>query len=146
MKMRSKVFLALPLGIALAVSVAGNKSDPIVPIGVLYVTAWLGWRAFVFLSILFRPVRRKMAPVDAHLNDSLRRSGLGAMANAGERFQASIDVAVKNSEDAVARKSGIEPGAGVPTPETHVRCPDCRELVFKDARICRFCKCKLMPQ
>lgn len=33
-----------------------------------------------------------------------------------------------------------------PTPDTHVRCPDCRELVRRDARKCRFCSCSLIPQ
>jgi len=33
-----------------------------------------------------------------------------------------------------------------PTPETHVRCPDCRELVLKEARVCKHCGCKLIPQ
>lgn len=33
-----------------------------------------------------------------------------------------------------------------PSPATHVKCPDCRELIFKDARICRYCGCKLVPQ
>jgi hypothetical protein len=32
------------------------------------------------------------------------------------------------------------------TPQTHVRCPDCRELVRVDANKCRFCGCKLIPQ
>lgn len=35
---------------------------------------------------------------------------------------------------------------GVPTPETHVRCPDCRELVRKDARKCMHCGTGLIPQ
>ena len=33
-----------------------------------------------------------------------------------------------------------------PTPETHVKCPDCRELVLKEARVCKHCGCKLVPQ
>lgn len=33
-----------------------------------------------------------------------------------------------------------------PTPETHVKCPDCRELVLRDARKCKHCGCKLIPQ
>lgn len=37
-------------------------------------------------------------------------------------------------------------GFAVATPDTHVRCPDCRELVIKDARKCRFCGCVLVPQ
>jgi hypothetical protein len=35
---------------------------------------------------------------------------------------------------------------GTPTPETHVRCPDCRELVLKDARRCKHCGITLVPQ
>lgn len=31
------------------------------------------------------------------------------------------------------------------TPETHVRCPDCRELVRMDARVCKHCKIALRP-
>jgi len=33
-----------------------------------------------------------------------------------------------------------------PSPDTHVKCPDCRELVLHDARICKHCGCKLVPQ
>lgn len=35
---------------------------------------------------------------------------------------------------------------GAPTPETHVKCPDCHELVLKEARVCKHCGCKLVPQ
>ncbi len=38
-----------------------------------------------------------------------------------------------------------ETGAVI-TPETHVRCPDCRELVRHDARKCKHCGTALMPQ
>lgn len=34
----------------------------------------------------------------------------------------------------------------VPTPQTHVRCPDCRELVRADARKCKHCGVPLAPQ
>lgn len=34
----------------------------------------------------------------------------------------------------------------VPTPDTHVKCPDCREFVLIDASVCKYCKCKLVPQ
>lgn len=37
----------------------------------------------------------------------------------------------------------IAPGA--PSPDTHVKCPDCRELVLSDARVCKHCRCKLIP-
>jgi len=36
--------------------------------------------------------------------------------------------------------------ATYPTPETHVRCPDCRKLVQKEAHLCEYCGCKLIPQ
>jgi hypothetical protein len=32
------------------------------------------------------------------------------------------------------------------TAETHTRCPDCRELVRRDARKCRHCGAALAPQ
>ena len=33
-----------------------------------------------------------------------------------------------------------------PTPDTHVLCPDCKELVRKEASVCKHCGCKLRPQ
>lgn len=35
---------------------------------------------------------------------------------------------------------------GHPTPETHVKCPECRELVLRDARKCKHCGTALIPQ
>ena len=32
-----------------------------------------------------------------------------------------------------------------PTPKTHLHCPDCRELVLWDARVCKHCGCRLRP-
>lgn len=32
------------------------------------------------------------------------------------------------------------------SPETHVRCPDCRELVRADAKKCKHCGIALIPQ
>jgi hypothetical protein len=37
-----------------------------------------------------------------------------------------------------------EPSEAI-TPDTHVRCPDCRELVRKDARKCKHCGTALTP-
>ena len=34
----------------------------------------------------------------------------------------------------------------LPTPETHVLCPDCKEHVLKEAKVCKSCGCKLVPQ
>ena len=34
----------------------------------------------------------------------------------------------------------------IATPDTHVRCPDCRELVRADARKCKHCGVNLIPQ
>lgn len=33
-----------------------------------------------------------------------------------------------------------------PSPETHVKCPDCKELVRKEANKCKHCGCKLVTQ
>jgi hypothetical protein len=35
---------------------------------------------------------------------------------------------------------------GEPTPDTHVKCPDCAELVKREAKVCKHCGCKLVPQ
>jgi hypothetical protein len=32
-----------------------------------------------------------------------------------------------------------------PSPETHVRCPDCAELVRREARVCKHCGRSLTP-
>lgn len=37
-------------------------------------------------------------------------------------------------------------GADQPNADTHVRCPDCRELVLRDARKCKHCGSGLVPQ
>jgi len=42
--------------------------------------------------------------------------------------------------------SEAQAGDFIPTPETHVRCPDCRELIRKDAKVCKHCGCRLIPQ
>ena len=34
----------------------------------------------------------------------------------------------------------------LPTVDTHVKCPDCRELVLRDARKCKHCGTALIPQ
>lgn len=32
-----------------------------------------------------------------------------------------------------------------PNPETHVKCPDCAELVLKEAKVCKHCGTRLIP-
>jgi len=33
-----------------------------------------------------------------------------------------------------------------PNPATHVKCPDCAELILKEAKVCKHCGCRLVPQ
>lgn len=40
-------------------------------------------------------------------------------------------------------RANLRRQADRPNPSTHVKCPDCKELILKDARVCRFCGCKL---
>lgn len=54
-------------------------------------------------------------------------------------FIALILVAVLPSQKVAPR----DPNA--PSPDTHVRCPDCREFVYKDARKCKHCGIALVP-
>ena len=32
----------------------------------------------------------------------------------------------------------------LPTKDSHVCCPDCKELILKEANVCKFCGCKLI--
>jgi hypothetical protein len=42
---------------------------------------------------------------------------------------------------------GFFKGKGdAPNPDTHVKCPDCRELVLAEANKCKHCGCPLVPQ
>lgn len=41
---------------------------------------------------------------------------------------------------------GARSDAKAPNPDTHVLCPDCRELVRLEASKCKHCGCKLVPQ
>jgi hypothetical protein len=45
----------------------------------------------------------------------------------------------------VALLPSLKPAQGAPTPRTHVKCPDCAELVLKEAKVCKHCGCKLVP-
>lgn len=47
---------------------------------------------------------------------------------------------------AVAAMPSLARDRNAPSPRTHVKCPDCRELILKDARVCSHCRCKLIPQ
>lgn len=41
---------------------------------------------------------------------------------------------------------GAKDDPELPSPRTHVKCPDCAELILKDAKVCKHCGCKLLPQ
>lgn len=42
--------------------------------------------------------------------------------------------------------SGAKDDPTAPSFRTHIKCPDCAELILKEARICKHCGCKLLPQ
>lgn len=39
-----------------------------------------------------------------------------------------------------------EAEANAPNPKTHIKCPDCKELILKEALVCKHCGCRLIPQ
>lgn len=57
-------------------------------------------------------------------------------------FLALIVVAILPS----AKPKPVLAGAEEATPDTHVRCPACRELVRRDASRCKHCQITLIPQ
>ncbi len=61
-----------------------------------------------------------------------------------------ILVALNNITQAQCTACGVQKGifgstsGGIrktPTPDTHKRCPDCRELILMDAKKCKHCGC-----
>ena len=44
-----------------------------------------------------------------------------------------------------AAVSGKKRDPNAPNPWTHLKCPDCKELVHKEATVCKHCGCKLIP-
>lgn len=47
---------------------------------------------------------------------------------------------------AVGTMPSVARNPDAPNPKTHIRCPDCREFVLKQANVCKHCGCKLVPQ
>lgn len=58
-------------------------------------------------------------------------------------FIEALNFAFMSQETFVER---FDPDSNQPTAKTHVRCPDCRELVRMDARKCKHCGAALIPQ
>lgn len=81
-----------------------------------------------------------VAVATAMVASSRGRSGFGWFILGGMfSLIALFVVAVLPSQKAAPR----DPNA--PSPDTHVRCPDCREFVYKDARKCKHCGIPLVP-
>ena len=40
----------------------------------------------------------------------------------------------------------LSEASDAPHPNTHVKCPDCAELVRSEAKVCKHCGCRLVPQ
>lgn len=105
MKTRTKWFLGALLAAAVIAAVVAGEPKILVYLAVLYGAAWLLWRGFVFLAILLRPARRYVEPARQHVDDSLRRAGLGKIADVSNTLQAGVDRAVDATEkDIAARK------------------------------------------
>jgi TM2 domain-containing membrane protein YozV len=83
------------------------------------------WRALLYLVFCLTLIPAFMALIDAY---GFYKLGAQGFANK----YSNADIAVTSQ--------------GIVTSETHVKCPDCRELIFKDACKCRFCGCQLTPQ
>jgi hypothetical protein len=102
------------LGVLAIAAIAGAITSPgngagIIKIAFLILLAWGIWRAFVALWLLLSPVRKTikpiMDPVNNHLDSTLRRSGLGALVNAGKKLQSGLEGAVKATQAEIDRRN-----------------------------------------
>ena len=97
----------LVMGVISVLSESGKEAKAgataVVMLAILAVLVWLAWRGFVFLRLLFAPVREKLKPyadpLNDHLEDTLRRSGLGKFADVSKSIGSGLDGAVKATQD-----------------------------------------------
>jgi hypothetical protein len=47
---------------------------------------------------------------------------------------------------AVLVMPNLKKDPNAPSPDTHNRCPECKELVLKEARVCKHCGARLIPE
>ncbi len=87
--------------------------------------------------------------VAKEINADIRRDGLWVKAvekSLGDEAKAKalyIQLRVQSLKDEATLSRKGDPNA--PTHETHVLCPDCKELVLNEAEVCKHCSCKLVP-
>lgn len=44
-----------------------------------------------------------------------------------------------------SKPQAADPALAIPSPKTHMRCPDCAEFVLREARVCKHCGRSLAP-
>ena len=102
MKKSTKIIICLALvGSILLSANQGNGAGALKLILFYAITGgglYLAWRVYVFLALLLQPVREKLAPVvdpvTNHVDATLRRSGLGKVADISKKLQAGLNGAV----------------------------------------------------
>lgn len=108
MSKTTKVLLCLLIAAAVIASANLGSPKPVIYVLMLYGLGWLLWRCYVAVALLFSPVRKKIQPqvdvVNQHVDTTLRRSGLGGLADAAQKFQAGLDGAVKATQDGIDRR------------------------------------------
>lgn len=106
MKTRTKWFLGALVAAAVAGEVgSGGNGAGLVKLAMMAGLVWLAWRAFVFVCLLLKPVREKIAPhtekFNLHVDDTMHRSGLGALSDAANKLQSGIDGAVNATQKGI---------------------------------------------
>ena len=109
MKTRNKWFIGVLTATVVVASATMNNGKGIAELLLAFFLLWAAWRAFVFLALLLKPVREKMRPfvdpLNAHMHDTMRRSGFGAVATASEKFSAGVDSAVTQTQKGIDERN-----------------------------------------
>lgn len=97
MKIRTKVFLSVLLLVCAVAAVIGKEPRILIYCLAIYVGVWCVWRCFLFLYILLTPIRKKIQPINNHIESSLRSAGLNQLASTHENMRNKIDETVSTS-------------------------------------------------
>ncbi len=105
MSSRGKFFVGLFIAALLASAIVSGDPKIALQFGFLGVLVWLIWRGVLFVAQLLLPVRRVMKPyvdpLNDHLDQAMRRSGMSGLADVAKNVDAGVQGALREGQERV---------------------------------------------